>query len=101
MRRRSAARLPPPDDSSERPLTPAGRREILASVPESDSSSIDALLARTAKSVRADPLCASQVAVARDGELIVFETFGHTHFSGDVQAARAASNLPWGVPSVP
>ncbi len=59
---------------------------------ESDSPSIEALLARTAKSVRDDPLCASQVAVARDGELVVFETFGHAHFSGDVQAARAASN---------
>ena len=40
------------------------------------------LLAQSKKSTREHPLCASQVALARRGELLAFETFGRAPFGG-------------------
>jgi CubicO group peptidase (beta-lactamase class C family) len=61
-------------------------------VPVTSSPQIRALLDRAEKSASRDPRCATQVAVARGGELLAFETFGHAPFSADVQAVRAADN---------
>ncbi len=43
---------------------------------------ISALLAQSEKSTREDPLCATQVALARQGKLLAFETFGRAPVAG-------------------
>lgn len=48
---------------------------------------IEALLARVERSTAAHPLCASQVALARDGELLAFATFGRAGFAGEERPA--------------
>lgn len=47
-----------------------------------NADAIAALLARAEKSAGIDPLCATQVALARDGELLAFEAFGTAPFAG-------------------
>lgn len=51
---------------------------------------IEALLARAEKSTRRAPLCAAQVALARDGELIACASFGRARFGGAAREERAA-----------
>lgn len=57
----------------------------------SDREAVDALLARTRKVTTVHPLCAAQVAVARDGELLLFETFGQARFDGERRDATNES----------
>lgn len=57
-----------------------------------ETAAIDALLDRVEKGARLDPLCATQVALARDGELLAFASFGRARFGGDGGSQRDASN---------
>lgn len=45
-------------------------------------TALEALLARAEKSAGIDPLCATQVALARDGALVATATFGSARFGG-------------------
>ncbi len=47
------------------------------------SESINALLRAVEKSSETEPSCATQVALAREGELLLFETFGRARFGGE------------------
>jgi CubicO group peptidase (beta-lactamase class C family) len=60
--------------------------------PAADESPIDALLARTQKSAAIDPLCAAQVALARNGELLAFESFGCARFGAAGGVEHDATN---------
>jgi CubicO group peptidase (beta-lactamase class C family) len=51
---------------------------------------IQALLARAEKSASYDPRCATQVALARNGELLAFEAYGSAPIGGDGAEPRAA-----------
>jgi CubicO group peptidase (beta-lactamase class C family) len=53
---------------------------------------VSALLRGAEKASQTDPVCATQVALARDGKLLAFETFGQAHFCGDPATRRAASS---------
>ncbi|MCZ6829453.1 MAG: serine hydrolase [Gammaproteobacteria bacterium] len=54
------------------------------------TESITALLATAKKSSATVPACATQVALAREGELLAFETFGRAHFGGESPGEREA-----------
>ena len=54
------------------------------------AEAIEALLARAEKSAGTDPLCATQVALARNGELLAFASFGRARFGGEGGSERAA-----------
>jgi len=54
------------------------------------TESISALLAAARKSSGTEPPCATQVALAQNGELLVFETYGRAHFGGDPATEREA-----------
>ena len=54
------------------------------------TEAVEALLARAEKSAEIDPLCATQVALARRGELQAFASFGRAHFGGETGSEREA-----------
>jgi CubicO group peptidase (beta-lactamase class C family) len=54
------------------------------------AASISALLAAAGKSSETYPPCATQVALARHGELLAFETFGRAHFGGEAPGEQDA-----------
>jgi CubicO group peptidase (beta-lactamase class C family) len=51
---------------------------------------VAALLAAAEKSCDTEPVCAAQLALARDGELLLCETFGRAWFDGQPRRERAA-----------
>ena len=60
--------------------------------PNADAQPIEALLARAEKSAEIDPFCATQVALARNGELLAFASFGRARFSAAGGEEHGATN---------
>jgi CubicO group peptidase (beta-lactamase class C family) len=61
-------------------------------VTNAPAADLAALLERAEKPTRYHPRCATQVAVAHNGELLACETFGQAGFSGDPENVRPATN---------
>ena len=55
------------------------------------AEAVEALLARAEKSAGIDPLCATQVSLARNGELLAFASFGRARFGGENGSEQAAA----------
>lgn len=50
------------------------------------------MLAAARKSCATEPACATQVALARNGELLAYETYGRAHFGGEAPGERDADS---------